>query len=77
MEEKRNAHIGSVLRLKGTGYVEDLLVDGSIISRVDFKENQDGRLYPGIIWLRKGTNDEHFWTHCASEHTIECGIFRY
>jgi hypothetical protein len=31
MEEKRNAHIGSVLKLKGTGDLEDLVVDGSII----------------------------------------------
>jgi hypothetical protein len=31
MEEYRNAHFGSVLKLKGTGYLEDLVVDGSII----------------------------------------------
>ena len=31
MEEKRNAHIGSLLKLKGTGYLEDLFVDGRII----------------------------------------------
>jgi len=30
MVEKRTAHIGSVLKLKGTGYLEDLVVDWSI-----------------------------------------------
>jgi len=28
--KERNAHIGSVLKLKGTGYLEDLFVDGNI-----------------------------------------------
>jgi hypothetical protein len=31
MEEKRNARIGFVLQLKGTGNLEHLVIDGSII----------------------------------------------
>jgi len=31
MEEKRSANFGSVLKLMGTGYLEDTVVDLSII----------------------------------------------
>ena len=61
MEEKRNAHSGSVPKLKNR-----LLGRSSrrwrIIRGVDFKEKRDGSVYTCIIWLSIGTRGENFWT---------------
>jgi hypothetical protein len=57
--EKRNAHRVLVGNLKERDNLEDLSVDGTVISKWARKEH-NGMEWSGLIWLKTGKNSEVF-----------------
>ena len=55
LTEKKRTHRFRLGSLRERDQVEDLCIDGRVIS-IQILKKYDGRTWTGLIWLRKGTS---------------------